>query len=187
MEVVSSPFDVLDLIDSVYAEHPEAREILLIHGRMVADKAEKVARRFSHKATDFTFLRDAAMLHDIGMIGTNTPSLHCSGSAPYLHHGIIGRKILDDAGLPQHALVCERHFLTGVSREDIIREKMDLPHRDMLPRSWEEKLICYADCFYSKKPGKLDREKSVEKVLSGLPDYCRPVFQAWLTEFREAF
>ncbi len=184
METVTSP---LDLIDTLYVGAPDARRILLIHGRAVAEKAEAVARRFPEKTTDFVFLREAAILHDIGMIGTDTPSLHCCGIAPYLHHGIIGRQMLEDAGFERHALVCERHFLTGVSREDIIREKIDLPHRDMLPLSWEEKLICYADCFYSKKPGKLEKEKSVEKVLSGLPAFCRPVFQSWLNMFRESF
>ena len=173
------------LIGSVYVQADKARQILLVHGRAVADKAAEVARRFPEIATDYDFLYEAAMLHDIGMIGTSTASLHCGGAAPYLHHGLIGRKLLEEAGLPRHALVCERHFLTGVSREDIIREKMDLPLRDMLPVSWEERLICYADCFYSKKPQNLNKEKSPVKVLSGLPDFCRPVFQTWLKEFRE--
>ena len=32
----------------------------------------------------------------------------------------------------------------------IIRQKLPLPHQDFLPETLEEKLICYADKFYSK-------------------------------------
>ena len=93
--------------------------------------------------------------------------------------------MLEEEGLFRHALVCERHFLAGVSAEDILNQRMDLPVRDMLPVSREEKLICYADCFYSKKPGKLTREREPEKALASLPEFCRPVFSRWLEEFLE--
>ncbi|WP_198947001.1 HD domain-containing protein [Marispirochaeta aestuarii] len=168
-----------------YAAGSKAEVILLAHGEAVAAKAQEVARRFPEVETDFDFLYEAAVLHDIGMIETDVPSLGCFGRAPYIHHGIIGRRLLEEQELVRHALVCERHFLTGVSRDDILREGMDLPSRDMLPESWEEKLICYADCFYSKKPGRLKEEKSPERVLKKLPDFCRPVFRQWLVEFRE--
>lgn len=176
---------VEQIIGHYFKSGSEAERILIAHGEAVAAKAEKAARRFPEVDTDFNFLYEAAMLHDIGMTGTYVPSLDCYGQSPYIHHGIIGRRFLEGEGLPRHALVCERHFLTGVSREDILREGMDLPVRDMLPESWEEKLICYADCFYSKKPGRLKVEKSPEEVLRKLPDFCKPVFRQWLVEFME--
>jgi uncharacterized protein len=177
--------DIEEIVRAYYPPGSEAEAILLAHGEAVAAKAEEVARRFPEIETDFNFLHGAAMLHDIGMIKTDIPSLGCFGGSPYIHHGIIGRRFLEDLGWFRHALVCERHFLTGVSRADIVREAMDLPYRDMLPESWEEKLICYADCFYSKKPGRLKEEKSPERVLNKLPDFCKPVFRQWLVEFRE--
>jgi len=36
--------------------------------------------------------------------------------------------------------------------------------RDYLPESLEEKIICFADKFYSKTPHKLFREKKLYKI-----------------------
>ena len=50
-------------------------------------------------------------------------------------------------------------------RKDIhVMPERDLPvpHRDMLPVSLEEQIICFADKFFSKT--KLDNEKSLEKA-----------------------
>ena len=162
-----------------------ADRILRTHGEQVAAKAATVADRFPTADTDYLFLFEAALLHDIGMVETDVPSLGCYGEAPYLHHGILGRRLLEAAGFPRHGLVCERHFLTGISREDIVREGMDLPRRDMLPVSWEETLICYADCYYSKNENRLTEERSPEEALSALPEFARPVFRQWLYRFGE--
>ena len=71
--------------------------------------------------------------------------------------------MLDMAGFPRHALVCERHTGSGLSVEDIVRQNLPLPHRDMCPVTLEEKLICYADKFFSKS-GNLTERKPFEKV-----------------------
>ena len=104
------------------------------------------------------------MLHDIGMFLTDSPEIDCHGKEPYIKHGILGRQILEKEGLPKHALVCERHIGVGLSLRDIVDQQLPLPHRDMLPVTLEEKIICYADCFYEKNPNRLREEKSLEKV-----------------------
>ena len=38
----------------------------------------------------------------------------------------------------------------------------------MLPESIEEKIICYADKFYSKNPDNLTRQKSIDEVLKDM-------------------
>ena len=90
------------------------------------------------------------MLHDIGIIHTNAPGIHCHGTEPYICHGVIGRRMLDELGLFRHALVCERHTGAGLALKDIVDQNLPLPHRDLLPMSLEENLVCYADKFYSK-------------------------------------
>jgi uncharacterized protein len=177
--------DPLALIRRLSPEGSRAAEILITHGGMVAARAAAVAMRFPAVDTDFDFLYEAAILHDIGMLRTDAPSLGCYGTAPYIRHGVLGRGMLEEEGLPRHALVCERHFLAGVSAGDIVAQGLDLPVRDMFPVSREEKLICYADCFYSKKPGNLTRERTPAKALASLPGFCRPVFSRWLEEFLE--
>lgn len=134
----------------------------MTHSECVAQKALKVLKDSGIRA-DEDFVWEAAMLHDIGIFRTNAPSIECHGELPYICHGIEGRKILDEEGLSIHALICERHTGAGLSKEDIIRQNLPLPHRDMLPISIEEKLVCYADKFYSKS-GDLTAEKSLEHV-----------------------
>lgn len=65
-------------------------------------------------------------------------------------------------GYPRHALVCERHTGAGLSLKAIEERNLPIPHREMVPVSLEEQLICFADKFYSKT--KLDKEKSLEKA-----------------------
>ncbi len=119
-------------------------------------------------SADLQFVEEAAMLHDIGVVECDAPSIYCHGSLPYICHGVAGRKMLDELGLPRHALVCERHTGSGLSVADIIRQELPLPHRDML--TIEEKAICYADKFFSKS-GELTKEKPLDKVMRQMADH----------------
>jgi uncharacterized protein len=54
----------------------------------------------------------------------------------------------------------------------------------MLPLSLEEQLICFADKFFSKT--KLGKEKSIEKIKSGIAKYgddSLQRFEAWCELF----
>ncbi|MDR1091278.1 MAG: phosphohydrolase, partial [Prevotella sp.] len=85
---------------------------------------------------------------------------------------------------PKHALVCERHTGTGLTLEQIVTEKLPLPHREMVPVSIEEQIICFADCFYSKT--RLGEEKSVERIRKSISKHGRkPVeqFDKWCGMF----
>lgn len=153
-------------IDSIFAKFYAGQTRLLdtvtTHSACVARKAlDCAASRNISVDTDFVY--EAAMLHDIGVVRCNAPSIFCFGEKPYICHGIEGRLMLESIGLPHHALVCERHTGAGLSADDIIRQQLPLPHRDMLPISLEEKLICYADKFFSKS-GNLTEEKDIATV-----------------------
>lgn len=158
--------DTLDIIDKYYDKSSRLREILTTHSRLVADKALLCARR-SGIVMDLDFVEEAAMLHDIGIFKCNAPDICCIGELPYICHGIAGRNILEAEGLPHHALVCERHTGAGLTIDDIIRQNLPLPHRDMTPQSPEEMVICYADKFYSKS-GDIRAEKPLEKVIKSM-------------------
>ena len=106
------------------------------------------------------------MMHDIGIFETNAPSIFCFGKHPYIAHGYLGSALLVKEGYPLHALVCERHTGAGLTIEEIIGQNLPIPHREMLPLSIEEQVICFADCFYSKT--QLEKEKSVDKIISNL-------------------
>jgi len=110
------------------------------------------------------YLINAGMLHDIGIVKTNAPDIGCFGDLPYITHTYLGRKILEQNGFENIAPICERHIGVGLSKTDIISSGFPLPHRDMLPVSLEEKLICYADKFYSKSDKHLTTPKSMDKI-----------------------
>ena len=83
----------------------------------------------------------------------------------YICHGYLGGQILQKEGLPKHALICERHVGVGITRQDILQHQLDLPARDMIPQTIEEIVICFADLFYSKDALKLEKEKSITKIV----------------------
>ena len=180
-----------DLIRKYYKDHPKAHKLLLDHSRKVTKKALSIARTaVKNKHIDFQFIAEAAMLHDIGIIFTHAPDLYCFGKLPYLAHGVKGHDILIAEGLPRHARVCERHTGTGLTAAEIMHQKLPLPHRDMLPESLEETIICYADLFYSKNIQDRGREKSPAEVRQGLVLYGQEkgeVFDKWFKLFEPEF
>jgi uncharacterized protein len=175
----------LVLIDKYYRENKEAKKILLAHSIQVAKLALSVATHVERtEAVDIEFVKKAALLHDIGMLYTDTPKLACFGEKPYICHGIIGAELLRKEGLPRYALVCERHIGVGLSVGDIREQELPLPHRDMSPQNLEEKIIAYADLFYSKTaPGK----RTAEKVRSSLARFDKKkviIFNRWHQKFQ---
>lgn len=159
----------LAIIDKYYPEEDERKHILLVHGRMVAEKALAIAGRHPELRLDREFLYEAGMLHDIGIFLTDAPGICCLGDRPYICHGYLGADLMRAEGYPRHALVCERHTGAGLSLDEIIAQNLPVPHRDMLPVSLEEQVICFADKFYSKTH--LEREKTVEKARKSLANY----------------
>jgi uncharacterized protein len=55
--------------------------------------------------------------------------------------------------------------------EDIKNNKLPLPFRDMTPRSIEEKIVCYADKFFSKSNSSLSLPKPLDKVKKSIRKY----------------
>lgn len=161
--------DALGIIDKYYPEDNELKRILLTHSRSVADKALWIADRHPELNLDRLFLEESALLHDIGVFLTNAPGIHCFGEHPYICHGTLGSQLVLREGYPRHALVCERHTGAGLSLKSILEQNLPVPHREMVPVSLEEQVVCFADKFFSKTH--LDREKSVEKALKSISKY----------------
>ena len=155
-----------ELIDKYYSGQPGLERILLLHSQAVARKALDIAAAHPEWEMDTAFLREAAMLHDIGIIFTDAPGIECYGTEPYICHGVLGAELLRREGLPRHARVAERHTGTGLTRQAIEAQHLPLPDCDFTPETLEEKLICYADKFFSKT--RLDEEKTPSQVVKSL-------------------
>lgn len=144
-------YDYQRIIDKYYPAGSPLRDIYMRHCRSVANLALDIARR---KGLDLSpaDIEAAAMLHDIGIVRTDAPGIHCHGSEPYLAHGRIGADLLRAEGAPEeYARVAERHTGAGLTPEDVARmSPMLRPDRSYMPQTLLERLVCYADKFYSK-------------------------------------
>ena len=169
--------DYIKLIDKYYAASPELRHVLLTHSRQVADRALAIVDRHPEWTVDREFVEEAAMLHDIGIIFCNAPKIHCVGEHAYIEHGYLGAELLRQEGLPKHALVAERHTGTGITVEQVEREELPIPVRDYCPQSLEEKIICYADKFFSKSH--LGEEVELSKVKANIWKYGHDAIVRW--------
>lgn len=160
------PF-VQPVIDKYYPADSEVRRIFLHHSRQVADLALAINSRLPHPLYTAR-VEAAAMLHDIGIVLTDAPGIGCHGTARYLHHGPEGADLLRREGAPEWAArVAERHTGAGIYPEDIDKLGLDLPRdRILYPVTELERLVCYADKFYSKS-GTMER-KSLERVRASM-------------------
>lgn len=168
-------FDYQRIIDKYYPGGSPLRDIYLRHCRQVADKALAIAGRLTETTTaeprpepplpSPDEIEAAAMLHDIGIFLCDAPTIECHGEEPYIRHGLLGADLLRREGAPEeYARVAERHTGSGLSREEIIADDLPLPlDRQYMPESPLERLICYADKFYSKS-GDME-EKPLPKVM----------------------
>ncbi|MGH7493433.1 MAG: HD domain-containing protein [bacterium] len=173
----------LAVIQKYYSSTSEAYRILFTHSILVTAKALAIAtalmKRNLEVALDLRFIEEAALLHDIGIFRCHAPQIFCYGDAPYVQHGLIGREILEQEGLPRHALVCERHTGMGLTREEVLQQKLPLPARDFLPLSLEEKIICLADRFYVKDPQNLYHELSLPEIEEKIKAFGEPALARW--------
>lgn len=150
------------IIGKYYEEGSALLDLLLTHSEMVARKALAVAEA-AGLDIDRDFVYQAAMLHDIGIFRCDAPGIYCHGSEPYIRHGVIGASLLRLEGLEAYARVCERHTGSGLTAKEIAETGMPLPPVDFLPETLVEKLICYADKFFSKS-GDPREEKPLDRV-----------------------
>lgn len=158
------------ILNKYYEEGSALLELLMTHSEMVARKALDVAEAAKIKINR-EFVYEAAMLHDIGIFKCNAPGIYCYGVEPYIRHGLIGGELLRTEGVDEvYARVCERHTGAGLTAKEIAETGMPLPHMDLIPETLEEKLICYADKFFSKS-GNPREEKSLDRVRKSMAKF----------------
>jgi uncharacterized protein len=104
------------------------------HSLAVERKALEVAKRISENghAVDLKLLELGALLHDIGRSKTHG-----------IMHGIRGAEILRGKGLNKFVGFAESHIGAGIPASEA--KELGLPERDFVPRTFEEKIVAYAD------------------------------------------
>ncbi len=161
------PRQLSQIIDLYYPDGSRRRDIFLNHSRSVARKAAEIARR-CHLDLSPDQIETAAMAHDIGIALTDAPAIDCHGQAHYLLHGTLGAALLRENGIDEtYARVAERHTGAGITADDVAARHLPMPPgRDYMPVTTLERLICYADKFYSKSGDMA--EKPLAKVRQSL-------------------
>ncbi len=152
-----------------YPEDNELRQLLVLHSEQVARRALRICDPPPELGLNADFLREAALIHDIGIFKTNAPGIHCYGEAPYLTHGVMGAALMRQEGREDLARICERNTGTGLTAANIREQGLPLPERDLLPETLEEQVVCYADKFYSKSHP--ERERTVEQTAKSLEKF----------------
>lgn len=148
-------FDPFAVIDFYYPDTTPQKEMLLKHSFSVRDKALALMEATGY-ALDRELIVNGALLHDVGICRCDARGILCTGSEPYIAHGILGgsmvRRYAAEHGLDLESLarICERHTGSGLAAEEIVRQNLPIPPYDWLPETPEERLICLADKFYSK-------------------------------------
>ncbi|MDL2227263.1 HDIG domain-containing protein [Bacteroidales bacterium OttesenSCG-928-K03] len=178
--------DIINVIEKYFPPETDSYKIYIQHVKAVANAVEKICDYNKHLNIDKSFVKNAALLHDIGICMVDAPKLHCYGFVPYIQHGIMGRLILEDEKLEEYALVCERHIGTGIFKDDIISNKLPLPIKDMYPISIEEKVVAYADKFFSKSQNELAKPKAIEDIKNDIAKYGKKhliIFDEWCKLF----
>ena len=95
---------------------------------IMADEAERRGRPVDKKA-----VVAAALFHDIGRTRTQT-----------VRHSVEGAEILEDEGVDMKVVeIVRRHVGAGISTDEA--KKLGLPDFDYIPRTLEERIVCFAD------------------------------------------
>jgi len=99
---------------------------------MAAEIMAEEAERRGH-AVDMKAVIAGALLHDVGRSRTQT-----------VRHGVEGSAILEREGVDKKVVeIVRRHVGAGISPEEA--GKLGLPDFDYIPRTLEERIVCFAD------------------------------------------
>jgi len=105
------------------------------HCKAVSKTALEIAKQIKANGydVDLEYVEIGALLHDIGRCKTHG-----------IAHGVEGAKILEKyPEFKRFARVCETHIGAGITKDEA--KLLNLPPKDYLPETLEEKIIAHAD------------------------------------------
>jgi uncharacterized protein len=132
------------------APSPEALDLVYTHCEIVCRIAEQLLAT-NGTTVNADLVRAGCLLHDVGVYRLYDDAGHLD-HASYIRHGVLGHELLRAAGFPDE--ICRfasHHTGVGLTRDDVIRQRLPLPPADYLADTREEALVMYADKFHSKK------------------------------------
>ncbi len=132
-----------------HAPTPEALDQVYTHCAIVGDIAGQL-HASAGRGADPALARAGALLHDVGVYRLYDAAGRLD-HAGYIRHGLLGHELLREEGLPEALCrFASRHTGVGITREDVLRQRLPLPPADYVAQTPEEVLVMYADKFHSK-------------------------------------
>jgi len=135
-----------------HAPTADAFDLVYTHCLIVCGIVEQLhSRSAAGRELDLNLARAGSLLHDVGVYRLYDDAGHLD-RGHYIRHGILGYELLQEEGFPEE--ICRfasHHTGVGLSREDVIAQRLPLPPADYLADTGEERLVMYADKFHSKK------------------------------------
>lgn len=110
-------------------------ENVVEHCLVVNKAAMRIAKKIKENGydIDLNLVETGSLLHDIGRIKTHG-----------IRHSYEGGKILKEIGFPDKVIrIVEVHIGAGIPKEEAVL--LGLPEKDFIPKTIEEKIVCYAD------------------------------------------
>jgi len=112
---------------------------IINHELAVMRKARNLAHNITKLEVDIELVKIGALMHDIGRCFIHS-----------MAHGPVGGDIIRKLGFKSSeklARVVERHLLAGLTIDEA--KKFDLPERNYIPETIEEKIVCFSDKLIS--------------------------------------
>jgi len=153
-----------------YANNKEELDAIWSHCQGVWKVCQNLIRSGNVKI-DEEILKPAALLHDIGVYIIKKNNL------PYIKHAIEGAKILKKENFSQEVISAVLHHVgSGITKQDIINQKLPLPKKDFLPLTSTERLLAYADKFAISKSSQsevMESEQIFQRELDQMRSYSK--------------
>ena len=124
-------------------------DVVFTHCEIVARIADRIVEA-SGLDVDRDLVRAGCLLHDLGVYRLYDASGRRRDES-YLLHGLLGHELLRGEGFPEELCrFCSCHTGVGLTRHDIVAQRLPLPVADYVAVTTEEKVVMYADKFHSK-------------------------------------
>jgi uncharacterized protein len=166
-----------------YAPTEDAFNSVYTHCQIIAEIAADLLQK-KPQAIDAQLVEVGCLLHDIGVYQLYRPDGVKDRSA-YISHGLLGYDILKAEGIDERICkIASHHTGVGLTKEDIIKSGLHLPHEDFLAETPEEELVMYADKFHSKKDSpQFNSFESYKKTVKEFGDEKEEQFVAMADKF----
>ena len=119
---------------ALHSKHGSSEKIIE-HCETVTKVAKILADEFNRRGikVDTKAVVAGAMLHDIGRSRTHT-----------VRHGVEGSEIIEKEGVDRVVVeIVRKHVGAGLVPEEA--EKLGLPRLDYVPKTLEERIVCFSD------------------------------------------